>query len=127
MPPSQIDKPAYTIISTMLELSPHVNDCYNLFHTQLTNNKTPNVEFEALWNVQSVFRDPQQLNLSVPSDLWKKLDVHIQKKIDCIRKEIREEQNKNKPPATGGNYGKRDFGKQYPNLDQKKTSIPDVQ
>ena len=57
----------------------------------------------------------------------RKFNVHIQKQIDCICKEIREEQNKNKPPATGGDFGKRDFGKQYPNLDQKKESIPDVQ
>ena len=63
----------------MDELSTHVNDCYNVFHAQLTNNQTPNVKFEALRNVQSVFRDPQRLNLSVPSNLWKKLNVYIQK------------------------------------------------
>ena len=48
MPPSPIDKPVYTLISTMDELSTHVNDCYNVFHAQLTNNQTPNVKFEAL-------------------------------------------------------------------------------
>ena len=50
-----------------------------------------------------------------------KLEVQIQKQIDRICNEICEELNKNKPPVTGGDFGKRDFGKQYPNLVRKKT------
>ena len=125
LPPSPLNTQVYTITS-MEELSHHASECYNQFHAQLTANQTPNVNFETLRNVQSVFRDPRRLNLSVPSDLWKKLDVHIQKQIDRIRKEIREEQSKKKPPPTGGTYGKRDFGKQYPDLEQKKTDDKQV-
>ena len=54
MPPSPLSRQVYTI-TTMDELSKHVSECYNVFHAQLTANQTPNVQFETLQNVQSVF------------------------------------------------------------------------
>ena len=108
-------------INTLDELKDEVKVAYVAFAEKFTEKGHDHPKLSAARAVHNVFkRDPTRLNLSVPPELWNKLDDPIKKQITRIRQEIRDETRK-QPKVAGKD--KASIGKQYPTLNKP---LPDV-
>jgi hypothetical protein len=62
-----------------------------MFRNKFAEEAHEHPSYQAYRLVYAVFEhDPSQLNLSIPTPLWMKLDENIKKQIVRIRQEIRE-------------------------------------
>ena len=108
-------------INNLDELRDEVTNAYVAFQDKFTENGNKHPKLDAARAVYNVFKkDPTRLNLSVPPELWNKLDETLKKQITRIRQEIRDEQRK-KPKDTSKD--KASIGQQYPTLNKPPLDV----
>ncbi|OEU17110.1 hypothetical protein FRACYDRAFT_237518 [Fragilariopsis cylindrus CCMP1102] len=108
-------------INNIDELRDEVTNAYVAFQDKFTENGNKHPQLDAARAVYNVFKkDPTRLNLSVPPELWNKLDEPLKKQITRIQQEIRDEQRK-KPKDTSKD--KASIGQQYPTLNKPPLDV----
>jgi hypothetical protein len=106
-------------VTSIDELKDLVAKTYNVFRDKFTEKTQEHPSYQAYRSVYAVFKhDPSQLNLSIPTALWMKLDENIKKQIVHIRQEIRESKE-SKEKSTE----KTTIGKQYPSLAKSEQDV----
>ena len=109
------------------ELFTYVNKVYAKHHTNLqkTLDEDSATSFTALTQTYFTFKySPQTLNLSIPTDLWKRFDDTMRKRINQLCQEIRAEKKK---PPTPSSAQPAPIGNQYPIMNGDAPKDADIE